>query len=76
MKKLGILAVVVALALTACGEKKPAVDATKEKVSAEMATKEKEALDAGIEAYIYAYPLVTMEYTRRALTNTDGRFRR
>ena len=23
-----------------------------------------------MEAYVYAYPLVTMEYTRRALTNT------
>ena len=71
-KHLGILAVVVtvALGLGACGEKKPAVDATKEKASAEMAAKEKEALDTGMEAYVYAYPLVTMEYTRRALTNT------
>ena len=71
-KHLGILAVVVtvALGLGACGEKKPAVDETKEKASAEMAAKEKEALDTGIEAYVYAYPLVTMEYTRRALTNT------
>ena len=71
-KHLGILAVVVTLALGlgACGEKKPAVDAAKEKASAEMAAKEKEALDTGMEAYVYAYPLVTMEYTRRALTNT------
>ena len=34
------------------------------------AAKEKEALDNAVEAYVYAYPLVTMEYTRRALTNT------
>jgi hypothetical protein len=28
------------------------------------------ALDTGVEAYIYAYPLVTMEMTRRVSTNT------
>ena len=28
------------------------------------------AKDTAIEAYIYAYPLVTMEYTRQAMTNT------
>jgi len=31
--------------------------------------KELEARDAAIEAYIYAYPLVTMEMTRRVMTN-------
>jgi hypothetical protein len=30
---------------------------------------ESEAADIATEAYIYAYPLVTMEYTRRGLTN-------
>jgi hypothetical protein len=30
---------------------------------------EAEARQLGIEAYIYGYPLVTMEYTRRSLTN-------
>ncbi len=30
---------------------------------------EVEALALGTEAYIYAYPLVTMEYTRRIMTN-------
>ena len=29
----------------------------------------KEATDLGTEAYIYGYPLVTMEYTRRVITN-------
>ena len=30
---------------------------------------EEEAFQLGVEAYIYAYPLVTMEVTRRTLTN-------
>ncbi len=31
--------------------------------------KEQEAFNLGVEAYIYGYPLVTMEMTRRVLTN-------
>jgi hypothetical protein len=71
-----LIAVLLAAALfgmVACGEKKteaPAPDAAKDKAAAETAAKEKETLDTAVEAYIYAYPLVTMEYTRRALTNT------
>jgi len=40
-------------------------------VSAQPAAKlgEAEALQLGIEAYIYGYPLVTMEHTKRSLTN-------
>lgn len=30
-----------------------------------------EAVPAGVEAYIYGYPLVTMEMTRRVMTNVD-----
>jgi hypothetical protein len=46
----------------------------KDKVAAdakavEALAKEKEAQNTGIEAYIYAYPLVTMELTRRVSTN-------
>src|SRR5262245_23529334 len=64
------IVLVLALGISACGKKEPAPDATKEKVSAESAAKEKDALETAIETYVYAYPLVTMEYTRRALTNT------
>jgi hypothetical protein len=30
-----------------------------------------DAMPAGVEAYIYGYPLVTMEMTRRVMTNVD-----
>jgi len=39
--------------------------------AAEAAAKEAEALALATEAYVYAYPLVTMEITRRVLTNTE-----
>ncbi|HNC52340.1 MAG TPA: DUF1254 domain-containing protein [Accumulibacter sp.] len=35
----------------------------------EAAVREKEAQETAIDAYIYAYPLVTMEMTRRVMTN-------
>ncbi|HXJ77199.1 MAG TPA: DUF1254 domain-containing protein [Candidatus Methylomirabilis sp.] len=35
----------------------------------QAALSEKEARDLGVEAYIYGYPLVTMEMTRRVVTN-------
>jgi DNA sulfur modification protein DndE len=34
---------------------------------------EQEALEIGVEAYIYGYPLVTMEMTRRVMTNVAHR---
>src|SRR5262245_14909122 len=65
-----VILVAVALGIAACGKKEPAAEAKKdEKVSVESAAKEKEALDTAVEAYIYAYPLMTMEYTRRASVN-------
>ncbi len=71
--------VVIAAALVGCGQKidpaveKAAADA-KEKIvaeakAAEALVKEKEAQETGVEAYVYAYPLVTMELTRRVSTN-------
>ena len=66
-------------ALAGCGEKvdsaadKAAADAKAKVVAdakaAEALLKEKEAQEIGIEAYMYAYPLVTMELTRRVSTN-------
>jgi hypothetical protein len=69
----------VATALIGCGQK---VDTAAEKASteakdkvvadakaAEALAKEKEAQEIGIDAYMYAYPLVTMELTRRVSTN-------
>ncbi len=32
---------------------------------------EDEAFALAVEAYVYGYPLVTMEFTRRVMTNTD-----
>ncbi len=55
------------LSLAACGKKESATDTAKEKATAEAVAEEKEGLETAIE--VYAYPLVTMEYTRRALTN-------
>src|SRR5271154_4226987 len=54
--------------LTACGQKVEQKVAEVAKAP-EGLVKEKEAQDNGIEAYIYAYPLVTMEVTRRVMTN-------
>jgi hypothetical protein len=78
---LGLVVVTVLLAamLTSCGKQagtaveKAATD-VKDKVvadakAAEALVKEKEAQETGIEAYMYAYPLVTMELTRRVSTN-------
>ncbi len=65
---------VLAIMLAGCGGKTET--AKTEKANTETAAKtdetdakEKEALEAGIEAYIYGYPLVTMEMTRRVMTN-------
>jgi len=69
------LALIVA-ALVGCGQKtdSAAEKAAKDKIAADAKAaaalvKEREARAVGIEAYIYAYPLVTMELTRRISTN-------
>ena len=39
--------------------------------AAEEAAKELEAREIAIDAYVYAYPLVTMDITRRVMTNVE-----
>lgn len=83
-KRLKIVALAVSVAmLTACGKQEEAkVEKAAEQAAAdvkakaeaaakalEAAAKEVEAREIAIEGYIYAYPLVTMEITRRVLTN-------
>ena len=72
-----VLAVAAIAALASCGKQdeakvEKAVDkvAVEAKAAAENAAKEVEAREIAIDAYIYAYPLVTMEYTRRVMGNT------
>ena len=65
---------VLAVMLVACGGKTEPAKTEKAKTEAaakadEAAAKEKEALETGIDAYVYGYPLVTMEMTRRVMTN-------
>lgn len=42
------------------------------KTTAALAVSQSEGTDIATEAYVYAYPLVTMEYTRRSFTNVPG----
>ena len=75
------LAALLAAGLAGCG--KQADDSAQKGVAevkakaeadgkaAEALVKEKEAQETAIEGYIYAYPLVTMEMTRRVMTNVD-----
>src|SRR5262245_59691941 len=39
------------------------------KDTGDAAAAEREAMEIAIDAYVYGYPLVTMEYTRRVSTN-------
>ncbi len=69
-----VLVLILAAMLAACGEKADKAKIEKAKTEAaaresEAKAKEDEASALGIEAYIYGYPLVTMEMTRRVLTN-------
>ena len=71
-----VLIFIFAVMLAGCGGKTETAKTEKPKSdeaakAAEAVAKEKEALETGIEAYIYGYPLVTMEMTRRVLTNCE-----
>ena len=73
--------VLFAATLASCGkqeeakvEKAPSEvkkDAVADAKAAEAAAKELEAREIAIDAYMYAYPLVTMEITRRVTTNVE-----
>jgi len=75
------IATLVVAMLASCGRQEEAkvekaasdVKATAEAdaKAAAAAAKELEARETAIDAYIYAYPLVTMEITRRVITNVD-----
>src|SRR5215468_8169530 len=74
-RTLGYLLSITFLAVTVASCGKQAEEA-KQKAAAdvkavEAAAKEKEAQDTAVEAYVYAYPLVTMEMTRRIMTNVE-----
>jgi len=82
MKALKVLAslaaALMAVALIGCSKQEAAkAEKAVEKVAAEAkgaaesAAKELEAREIAIDAYIYAYPLVTMEMTRRVMTNVE-----
>jgi hypothetical protein len=67
----GVMAVFLTL-LAACGKQEEAKvekAAGEVKAKAEADAKTVEALALATEAYVYAYPLVTMEMTRRIMTN-------
>jgi hypothetical protein len=68
---LGLTAVL--LVLSGCKQGETTAPTVKEDAkAAEAAVKEREARDNAIDAYIYAYPLVTMELTRRVSTNVEN----
>ena len=56
------------IALAACA-RKPEAPAAAAPASSEPTAEQKAAFDTAVDAYLYGYPLVTMEYTRRVMTN-------
>lgn len=61
MKHLGMLTIVLALMLSAIARGSQPEQLTPD-----------QAKQIAIDAYIFGYPLVTMEYTRRAMTNVES----
>lgn len=56
------------LAVVACGKKAEA-PAAAAPAPAEPTAEQKAAFDTAVDAYVYGYPLVTMDTTRRVMTN-------
>jgi hypothetical protein len=65
-----LLMLMPALLLAACAGTPTAAVNTAVDPAAIDQSKEQEAFAIGTDAYIYGYPLVTMEMTRRVMTNT------
>jgi hypothetical protein len=80
------LVLLAAMSVVACGQKADAPVADKAKVDAQAkaaadanavtAAREKEGLEAGVEAVVYGFPLVIMDATRKKISNvaTPGAF--
>ncbi len=69
IKRVGAI-VAALMMITSCGgNEQPAAPV---KTSATPGLSQSETTDIATEAYAYAYPLVTMEYTRRGLTNVPA----
>ncbi|HET8734784.1 MAG TPA: DUF1254 domain-containing protein [Anaeromyxobacteraceae bacterium] len=64
---------VAVVAITACAQEAPKAPEPAKPPSPDAAAlaaaKEKEAQEIAVDAYVYGYPLVTMEMTRRVMTN-------
>src|ERR1700722_10339908 len=69
IKRVGVLLAAL-MRITSCGgNDHPAAPV---ETSATPGLSQSETTDIATEAYAYAYPLVTMEYTRRGLTNVPA----
>ena len=69
VKRVGVLLAALMM-ITSCGGNDHPAEPVK--TSATPGLSQSEATDIGTEAYAYAYPLVTMEYTRREFTNVPA----
>jgi hypothetical protein len=69
MKAVPVVACVLGVGVVIALASRAAMSGTQDVNQAPSVT-EAEALDIGIDAYVFGYPLVTMEMTRRVMTNT------
>lgn len=67
---LAVLVLLLSSVLAACGSDKSETVASSPSPRATSGAPSGDLATAAVDAYTFGYPLVTMEYTRRALTNT------